>query len=100
MFEAFSCVFNPVGCINTAISGISLEFWVYGAFLLGLVVGAITRWAGVATALFFVAFKIFGKNKAADEPERLDLPGSREWPKDDRPTRRKFLLPSLFKRSK
>lgn len=59
------CLFDPLGCVSTAVANIPTDWWIVGALFLGLVLGAMFRWAAVALASFFAL--LFFRRKELDE---------------------------------
>lgn len=71
--EQLACIFSPIECAQNALMGIPVGYYIIGSFLVGLLVGAITRWAGIATAVVLVIAWMFGKRRF-EEPIQHDLP--------------------------
>jgi len=59
------CLFDPLGCVSTAVGNIPTDWWIVAALFLGLVLGAMFRWAAVALASFFAL--LFFRRKEIEE---------------------------------
>ena len=94
---SLACLFNPIGCVQDAFAAVPISWYIFGAFFVGLVLGAIFRWVGVAGAVVAFLVTIFGTRKFG-EPKQQELPFSKdELPKRKKPKRR--TLQDLFKGS-
>jgi hypothetical protein len=60
-----TCLFDPLGCVGTAVGRIPTDAWIVTALFIGLLLGATFRWAAVALASFFAL--LFFRRKEIEE---------------------------------
>ncbi len=72
--DQLACLFHPINCVQDALQAVPLGYYILGAFGLGVIIGAITRWAGVATFFVAVLAVAFGLRKKDTDDDQHDLP--------------------------
>ena len=96
MLELWGCVTDLDACFRGAVNSIPLGYYIGGAFLLGMIVGAVFRWGGVIAFLVGVVAVTFGRKRSEGEPMQYELPFEDTRPPFNKPKKRRTIK-DLFK---
>lgn len=87
MLELFGCITNLDACAASIINSIPIGYYIGGAFFLGMIVGAVFRWGGIAAFAIGVIAAKFGSRRF-HEPIQTELPFPDGLPTQRKPRKR------------